>query len=262
MDRESDPPRHVPGAWSIQPRSTLAIRGSRKQGDQIMRMFKPLGVLIAMLAIAAIATASASAEVTLWKFLPGKVGETFKGGGGKATLQQKGGSSLNCKKFEIKAKGGELIEEGATEGEDATLALAVVEFTGCTAFGLFSAHSLGSAKGVIRTRVKIHTCLIAPDIYGLLIEPLPLHIEVDTVNELTVITGSFIAQVTPEGAPAKLWSLNIKQAGGEQEIGKCEGGTSQTLVSENQENGTQLQSGELVSEGFIEFEKEAQEAMV
>jgi hypothetical protein len=102
-----------------------------------MRTFKLAGALIAALALLAVAAATASAEEVLWKWLPGKAGETFKGGSGKATWQEKGGASILCKKSETKAKEGELLEEGSTEGKDATLALAFIHASGCTTLGLF-----------------------------------------------------------------------------------------------------------------------------
>jgi len=63
-----------------------------------MRIYKLFGALLAVLAFNAIATAvTASAAETLWPWLPGSVGETFKGeqkGGG--TLQIKGSGSITC----------------------------------------------------------------------------------------------------------------------------------------------------------------------
>jgi hypothetical protein len=227
-----------------------------------MRTFKLLGALLAVLALAAIASATASAEEILWKWLPGKAGETFKGGSGKATLTEKGGATISCKKSETKAKEGELLEEGATEGKDAILGLAFIHFSGCTAFGV-ATNSLGDSSGIILVHAEIHDCLIAPNHFGLLIKPLPVHLEVPLVGTLLVVTGDFVALVEPAGGttPNKVWNLNITQAGGVQTIEKCEGGEKETLLTETNHNGTQVQSGEEAKEGSIEFEKEAQTAM-
>jgi hypothetical protein len=228
-----------------------------------MRTFKLAGATLAALALLTVAAAAtASAEEVLWKWLPGKVAETFKGGSGKAGWQEKGGATINCKKAETKAKEAELLEEGATENKDATLELAFVHFSGCTAFGV-PINSLGDSSGIILQHWEVHDCLIAPNHFGLLIKPLPVHFEVPLIGTLMVLTGSFIALIEPASGttPNKVWNLNITQAGGVQAIEKCEGGSAETLLMETNHNGTQVQTGLEVREASIEFEKEAQTAM-
>jgi hypothetical protein len=226
-----------------------------------MRTFKLAGALIAALALLAVAAATASAEEVLWKWLPGKAGETFKGGSGKATWQEKGGAAVTCKKSETKAKEGELLEEGATEGKDAILGLAFIHFSGCTAFGV-PINSLGDSGGIILVHVEIHDCLIAANHFGLLIKPLPIHLEVPLVGQLKVVTGDFIALIEPAGAtPTKTWNLNVTQSGGIQGIEKCEGGSAETLLTETNHSGEQVQTALELKEASLEFEKEAQTAM-
>jgi hypothetical protein len=225
-----------------------------------MRTFKIVGALLAVLALTAVAAATASAEVVLWKFLPGKVGETFKGESGKAKLQAKGSASIECKKSETKAKEGELLEEGATEGKDATLALAFIHFSGCTSAGL-AVKSDGDSSGIILDHLEIHSCTLSGGRWGLLIATLPVHIEVVATGLLFVVTGNFVSElVAAEGPPSKKWNLNINQTEGKQEIESCEGGTAQSLQTAI-DGGANIQSGEAAKEGAIEFEKEAQTAM-
>jgi hypothetical protein len=226
-----------------------------------MRTFKLLGTLLAVLALAAIATASASAEEVLWKWLPGAPGTTFSGESGKATLQEDGGGSIICKKSETKAKEGELLEEGSKEGKDATLALAFIHFSGCTAAGL-ATNSLGDSSGIILVHVDIHNCLISAGHFGLLIKPLPVHLEIPSIGALKVVEGDFVAEILAVGTPPTThWNLDINQVGGLQSIEKCEGGAKETLLTETNHSGTQIQSAEEVKEGLILFTV-AQEAMV
>jgi len=52
-----------------------------------MRIFKLIGALVVVLAFSVVAVAtSASAKETLWKWLPGSVGETMKGKSGEGVL--------------------------------------------------------------------------------------------------------------------------------------------------------------------------------
>jgi hypothetical protein len=225
-----------------------------------MRATMSASAVIAALALAAIATAVAAAEVTLWKLLPGQAGGTFKGESGKLKLQAKGSVTIECKNSEVKAKEGELLEEGSTEGKDSTLGLAFIHFANCTVAGL-AVRSDGDSSGIILMHWEIHTCLLSSGRFGLLIKPLPIHVEVSATGLLLLVTGTFIAEITPlEGPPSKGWDLNIKQAGGVQEIQQCEGGEVQTLFM-SIDGGPSIQSGFEWKEGFVEFDKEAQTAM-
>jgi hypothetical protein len=216
--------------------------------------------LIATLALSAGMTATAMAEVTSWAWSPGKVGETFKGESGKTTLQVKGGLTVACKKAEVKAKGGDLLEEGSVEGKDATSALAIITFSGCTTTGL-SSNSKGDASGVILFHTEVHNCLISEKAFGLLIELLTAEIEVPASKLTLTVTGGFIAEVTPGGSlPAKKWNLVVVQKEGMQAIGNCEGGSAETLLT-SIDGGSATQSAEEIKEGSFEFENAAQEQL-
>jgi len=202
-------------------------------------MFKLIGALVVALAFSAVAVSSASAAETLWKFLPGSAGETFKGtqlGAGK--LQIKGGGVIECKKGSIlltdetlKASS-ELLKEGSTEGKDATLALGVIHFSECTALGL-AANTLGDTSGIILVHVEIHTCMIAANHFGLLILPLPVHIEVPSAKLLILILekGLFVALIEPEEKSKVNFLLTATQKEGVQGIEKCEGGVKESLLA-------------------------------
>jgi hypothetical protein len=230
-----------------------------------MRIFKLIGALVVALAFSAVAVSTASAAETLWRWLPGTVGETFEGKTGEVTLQMKGGGTIKCQKSLVllsnaEAKvNSELIKEGSTEGKWATLALALIDFESCTTAGL-SINSLGDKPGIVLAHVEIHNCLIKKEHHGLLIKPLPLHIEVPAVKELLEVTGNFIALIQPLISEPRHFELNITQKEGIQGIEKCEGGNAETLlVSVNE--GAFVQSGEEAKEGLLLFDKEGQEMM-
>src|SRR3978361_1163961 len=125
-----------------------------------MRSLKLIGAMFVVLAFSAVAVATASAAETLWKILPGSVGETFTGKSGKATLQQKGGISITCASSSIALSSTELLKEGATSEKDATLSKATVDFEKCTSAGL-PTNSVSDASGIILVKVNIHNCMIA-----------------------------------------------------------------------------------------------------
>jgi hypothetical protein len=211
------------------------------------------------LALGGVAVATASGAETLWKWLPGSAGETFKGKFGKFQLQVKGGATYVCAKGLVLLTDGitkvssELLKEGSTEGKDATLELVVFHLEGCTWSGV-SINSLGDAAGVILVHYEIHNCMIKKEDFGLLIAPLPLHLEMPAVKELESIRGSYVALIeNKEGEKALNLKLNIKQKEGKQEIEKCEGGEKETL--EKSLNGGEFQQAAIeVQEPVLEFD--------
>jgi hypothetical protein len=225
-----------------------------------MRIFKLIGALVVVLAFSAVAVATASAAETLWKLLPGTVGETFTGKSGKATLQIKGGASIKCEKStilltseEVEGKPkSELLKEGSTEGKDATLALAVIKFEGCNSAGL-EAHSLGDSAKIILVHVEIHTCMIKKEHFGLLIKPLLVHLEVPEAKQLIEVLGDLVALLEALPTEPKHFELNITQVAGVQGIEKCEGGEKETLES-SVNHGPYIQSGEEAKEGLLLFD--------
>jgi hypothetical protein len=208
-----------------------------------MRMFKIIGALALVLAFSAIGVATASAEETLWKLLPGSVGETFTTSSGKATLEGLAGSKITC----LKSTGtGELLETGAIEKKDATLSLATITFTGCKVENLLPVNSEGDAKEVILAHLEIHNCMIKAGDFGLLIKTLPVHLQVPSVNLLIKVEGAFVA-LAKATADKKVFELNATQTKGDQEFTKCEGGTAETLTSKDD-----AEPAEDAAEGVLE----------
>jgi hypothetical protein len=201
-----------------------------------MRILKLIGALVAALAFSAVAVATASAAETLWRWLPGSVGETFEGEQvGAGAFTSAGKLVYKCEKGSLLLAGSELTKEGSTEKKSATLGLATIHFEGCTAAGL-ALNSLGDAAKVILMHVEIHNCVInkANKEFGLLILPLPVHIEVPSVALLILILekGSFVVKVEPEAGSKETFVITAraKEAGKTQEPEKCEGGEKETLL--------------------------------
>jgi hypothetical protein len=234
-----------------------------------MRIAKLIGALFVVLAFSAVAVATASAAEKLWTLLPGTVGETFTGKSGKATLQlrevEKIKPSITCTKSLLLLPSSELLKEGSTEGKDATLALGILHFEGCTSFGV-PAFSDGDASGVILVHLEIHTCMIKPGDFGLLITPLPLHIEIPGVKKLIMVRGAFIALLEgKEGEKKLVFGLNVKQKEGVQEIAKCEGGVENSLEGSIDDGVTFVKAGEEAVASTLGFDmtldKEGEEPM-
>jgi hypothetical protein len=240
-----------------------------------MRFVKLISALVVVSAFIAIAVATtASAAETLWKWLPGTVGEAFKGSSGKVTINVKeiNGTkiAITCNKSLILLSLGkgelasEFLSEGSTAGKDATLALAILSLESCVLAGL-AVNSVGDAAGVILMHLEIHNCMIKPAVFGLLVTPLPLHIELSAVKALLLIRGSFIAELlSKEKEKLLTHKLNVKETEGLQEIKKCEGGLEDTL--EGSLDGTTFaKAGIELEKPVIEFDmiddKEGEEAM-
>ena len=109
-----------------------------------MRGFKLVATLLAVMALGAIAAATASAAQP--EFLPGTAGTKFTGKSKKAKLQVKEGATIECTGSEAE---GELLGK--------TTALFIVTFKGCKSLGL-AANSLGDAAGIIKVHVDSETC--------------------------------------------------------------------------------------------------------
>ena len=224
-----------------------------------MRIFKLIGTLVVALAFSAVAVATASAAETLWRWLPGSAGETFKGTQiGEHTLTSAGGLVLKCKKGTILLEGSALSKEGSTEGKAATLGLATIHFEGCTGAGI-AMNSLGDASGIVLLHVEIHNCLInnATKEFGLLILPLETHLEVPAVALLlTIFTkGLFIARITSEKESKQnfLLTAKAKEAGKAQDPEKCEGGEKEILKIKDDAKAEETAT--VAFEFLIEFDK-------
>jgi hypothetical protein len=226
-----------------------------------MRTFKLISGVILVLAFCAFSVASASAEEVLWRWLPGPAKETLKGTSKEAKLQEskegtKGGAAITCKKSEIlltdelpEGQGGtvhsELLEK------EARLALAIIKFTECTVTGGLGIESLGDPTGTILTHLEIHNCLIKKGEQGLLIKPLPVHLEVLAVGLLISVEGDFVAGISKKAANE--FELKAKQTEGKQAIEKCEGGKAETLLSKSGAE-PQRPAAELVEAGILLFD--------
>jgi len=245
-----------------------------------MRLAKLASAIVVVLAFSAMAVATASAAETLWKWLPGSVGETFKGKSGKATLTSNFGGSafaINCTKSlvlltdEKEKASSELLKEGSTEGKDATLALIMIDFEGCTVTGGLAANSVGDKSGIILVHVEAHNCMIKlePNDFGILLKPLPVHIEVPAVKgQLILVIGDVLGLLEGnEGEKLLTFKLNlktVKSEGKEQEFLKCVGGEKEELLA-SLDGITFVSAREEVKEGTLEFDmtkdKEGEEMM-
>jgi hypothetical protein len=228
-----------------------------------MRLFKIIGALAVVLAFSAVAVATASAAETLWKWLPGSVGETFKGGSKEATLsfkEEEKTLTVTCKKSTISLTepetkvASELIKEGSTEGKDATLALFIVDFEGCTFLGL-AVNSTGDKAGIILTHIEAHNCMIGKGKFGLLLIPLQVHLEVPAAKALILIRGAVIGELlgAAEGTKVLTYKLDLNAPGGVQAIKKCEGGSENELFASLDGVNFFLASEE-AKEGVLEFD--------
>jgi hypothetical protein len=240
-----------------------------------MRIFKLVGALLVVLAFSAVAVATASAAETLWRWLPGSVGETFKGTqiSKEAVLTVEGGViSIKCKKATILLEGSELTEKGDAENKKAaTLGLATFHFSECTVSGGFSVNSLGDKPGIILTHVELHNCVISkvPLEFGLLVLPLETHLEVPAVALLITVfeKGLFIARIKEEAGGKKhnfLITAKSKEAGKAQDPEKCEGGEKEVLKTkiDNNAEQTATEDGEFLIEFDLTFDEEGEIIMV
>jgi hypothetical protein len=206
-----------------------------------MRTLKIIGALVLVLAFSAIAVATASAVETLWKWLPGSAKETFTGKSGKITFGatfEKTAFAFVCTKSltlltdSVLKVSSELLEEGSTAGKDATLALLITHMEGCTIAGL-PAKSEGDSSGIILVHVEEHNCMIKPGDFGVLLKPLPLHIELPALGILILVLGDVLGLLEGKEGEKKLtFGLNlktVKSEGKEQEFLKCEGGEKEEL---------------------------------
>jgi len=230
-----------------------------------MRLSKFIGAIVVALAFSAIAVATASAVETLWKWLPGSAKETFKGKSGKATLTSafESGKKLVgfvCTKSLLLLTdatlkvSSELLEEGSTEGKDATLALLIIHFEGCTSGGL-PVNSLGDSSGIILVHVEAHNCMIGAGKFGILLKPLLVHLEIPSIKALIFVRGDVLGQLLGTGLTLT-YTLDLNAPGTPpvQEFKKCEGGEEEKLESSLDGGVTYSPSTEDAKEGVLEFD--------
>jgi hypothetical protein len=205
-----------------------------------MRGLKLVGAFFAILALTAVAAASASAALP--EFLPGS--GTFTGKSGVASLQVKGGATITCK---TSTSTGELT---GVKSDKVT-----ITFEGCTVAGL-TVLGLGAAKGTIVVTLDSELCQIGSKDVGVILTILPttgLHIEVPTGKHLILVIGSVIGLLSPiNSSKTGPFPLTVAQKEGVQAIEKCEGGTAKKLES-SLDGGAFVQAGQEAAEGSLTF---------
>jgi hypothetical protein len=213
-----------------------------------MRTFKLIFGLALVLAFGAIGVASASAAETLWPWLPGSAKETFSGKSGTFTWQIDGGESFTCAKSLILLTGSELTENAAK------LWLATIHLEGCkeSLFGQ-PINSLGDASGVILIHIVLHTCMITKGDFGVLVKPLPIHLEIPNLGQLIAIQGSFVGRIKLLVGDKKHYELEITQKNGLQTIEKAEGGVKENLEASTNE-GAFVETAIEAKEGLLLFD--------
>jgi hypothetical protein len=197
-----------------------------------------IGVLVA--AVAALsAVAATSAMASLPEFSPGAAGTTLKGTSKAGHLEIKGEPPISCESDTVT---GELTGTTKKEGT------ATVDFSKCTAFSIFGAHSLEDSEGTILVKAKLKLCFIneAKEEVGVLTKIEPVHIEV--AGKLIVVTGDQVGRITPTKKSQKgTYTIEYKQSGGVPTPAGCEG-EKEHFSSEINESGKLIESGEETKE--------------
>jgi len=188
-----------------------------------MQRLKVIGLaLVAVLAITAVASATASAAKPEFVFTGTEKGFTGKQVG-EGFLETTGGTQVKCT---AGTSSGEI--EGASGSNKVTKT--VVTFTGCTSSG-FECHSPGQASGVIQTKeLKGQLGYISsPEkTVGLDLEPKEgeFFVEFTCLGFLTSkVKGQVIGKLTPVNKEVKTtehFTLTYKQTKGVQELTELE----------------------------------------
>ncbi len=189
-------------------------------------------VLAAVLAIAAItAITAATASAAEMGFLPTT---TFTGEGGAGKLLTLMGTEIAC--------GANTLKEGSMTN-DKEGKIGHIDFTKCKALKTFAANSLNdAAETVLVDNVTYNVCFINKstlDIGVMLHIPSPgVHIEVTAAKTLFLITGWVLGLLTPDVTPTTAYELKFGQSTTtkDQEFTKCEGGKTEVLLTEVNEN--------------------------
>jgi hypothetical protein len=181
-----------------------------------MHRIKLIGLaILTVLAVSAVASATASAASP--EFVPGAAGTTFTGESGSGTLTASGGS-ITCTK--------DLLLNGKLTTAK-NLATVEIHFTGCTAFGIFGAHSLGDSEGTILLTLDLLLCYISKDDKE---GKEGVHIEV--AGKLIVVKGDQVGQITPVNTKTGKFTIVYKNP-----PVQCEGKTEHFLAEENETGG-------------------------
>jgi len=177
-----------------------------------MRRLKLSGCAVLVILFSFYAASVASAVKPT--FLPGTAGTAFTGKSGTLVWQTKGGGAIACGASEVAKGEGELLGSSAL--------LFVFRFTKCTLAGL-AENTLGDASGVTLIHVEAELCTIStkPLVAGLLLKPLPVHLEVPATKLLLVLEGSFVGTLSPENKKALVFTPTFTQKEGQQTVVGC-----------------------------------------
>jgi hypothetical protein len=189
-----------------------------------MRAFKLIGVLGIILALTAIAAATASAEV---EFLPGTAGTKYTASSKKAIL--------TAKNEKAEAVGVTCAKSKATgEVKKPTEAKLDITFEECTVAGL-AVNSTGDAAKTILAHVTAKACTIttSPLVGGILLKTELVELTVPTTKLTVIIEGDVIGRLLPENVKeTKLFTLDLNLKEGKQEFTKCKDGAGEELTEE------------------------------
>jgi hypothetical protein len=177
-------------------------------------------IAAAIMALAAItATTAATAYANQAEgFLPTT---SFIGTGKGGSLATLGGKEIKCTGTNILSGTMETDSHGVVD----------IHFTGCTAFGIFTANSLGDSSGTILSVNLYLICLIEPKKleFGIFLEPkTPVHIEAGGI--LVTVQGGLIGTITPNAKGLKK-TVSFKQKGGDTTPTSCTGTDGKTKTA-------------------------------
>jgi hypothetical protein len=180
--------------------------------------------LVAFAALSGVAAATASAELP--EFNPGAAGTKLTAKSGAGTLSTAAKGTFECMSDTAT---GELI------GTDKNLFHIHISESGCKAFGIIGAKSLGDTEGDILILIDGHLCYVnkAKKEVGVLSE-LTEAVHVEVAGKLLKLSGAFVAAITPINVKDKTFTIVYKQKGGTQEPVGCEGKTENLKLQENE----------------------------
>ncbi len=189
-----------------------------------MKRLKLILATVATMAAVASIAAAASAEVG---FSPNT---TFTGEGAAGKFVTLAGTEIAC---------GANTLTGGTMKNNREGKIAHVDFTKCKALGTFAANSLNdSAETILLDNAIYNICFIdkAKLDMGFVVHlPSPgVHVEVPAAKTLFWITGWVIGLITPDATKAKVFEVKFGRSTTtkDQEVTKCEGGATEVLLSE------------------------------
>ncbi len=208
-------------------------------------------IALAVMALAAITatTETAALGAQAEGFLPGATNFIGSGSGGKT--ETLGGKATSCTKTSILSGTMESDSHGKMD----------IHFSGCTAFGIFSANSLGDSAGTVLAISLWLLCLIEPKAlkYGIWIElATPTHIEAGGI--LVTVQGGIIGEIGANARSLKKTS-KFAETKGDPTVKSCTGvdGKTKTASQTYTEDGGTASSSGLQEEITIEPENKTTE---